>query len=67
MLADLLVLDDIVLGSLATYLGEPWLERVRAMFAREALTDRIASCTLRASSLEHLQDLSGLAAALAPA
>jgi glucokinase len=67
LLADLLVLDVIVLGSLATYLGEPWLERVRATFAREAFADRITSCTLRASSLEHLQDLSGLAAALAPA
>jgi glucokinase len=67
LLADLLVLDVIVLGSLATYLGEPWLERVRATFAREALPDRVASCTLRASSLDHLQDLSGLAAALAPA
>jgi glucokinase len=67
LLADLLVLDVIVLGSLATYLGEPWVERVRATFAREALPDRVASCTLRASSLDHLQDLSGLAAALAPA
>lgn len=67
LLADLLVLDVIVLGSLATYLGEPWLERVRATFAREALPDRVASCTLRGSSLEHLQDMSGLAAALAPA
>ncbi len=67
LLADLLVLDVIVLGSLATYLGEPWIERVRATFAREALPDRVASCTLRPRSLEDLQDLSGLAAALAPA
>jgi glucokinase len=66
LLADLLVLDVIVLGSLATYLGEPWLERVRAVFAREALPDRVASCTLRAGSLEHLQGLSGVAAAFAP-
>jgi glucokinase len=67
LLADLLVLDVIVLGSLATYLGEPWLERVRATFVREVLPDRVASCMLRASSVEHLQDMSGLAAALAPA
>lgn len=67
LLADLLVLDVIVLGSLATYLGEPWLERVRAQFVREVLPDRVASCTLRASSVDHLQDMSGLAAALAPA
>ncbi|MBV8367630.1 MAG: ROK family protein [Candidatus Eremiobacteraeota bacterium] len=64
LLADLLVLDVIVLGSLATYLGEPWIARVRATFASEALPERVASCTLRAVSLANLQDLSGLAAAL---
>jgi glucokinase len=64
MLADLLVLDVIVLGSLATYLGEPWIARVRTTFAREALPDHAASCTLRAPSLRDVQDLSGLAAAL---
>jgi glucokinase len=66
LLADLLVLDVIVLGSLAAYLGEPWSERVRAAFAREALPHHAASCTLRAPSLPNLQDLSGLAAALSP-
>jgi glucokinase len=66
LLADLLVLDVIVLGSLAAYLGEPWIERVRATFAREALPHHAASCTLRAPSLPSLQDLSGLAAALSP-
>jgi glucokinase len=65
LLADLLVLDVIVLGSLATYLGEPWIARVRATFGREALADHVASCKLRAPSLEAVQDLSGLAAALA--
>jgi glucokinase len=64
LLADLLVLDVIVLGSLAIYLGEPWLRRVRATFAREALPDRVASCTLRPPSLAALQELSALAAAL---
>ncbi|HEV3088876.1 MAG TPA: ROK family protein [Candidatus Elarobacter sp.] len=63
LLADLLVLDVIVLGSLATYLGDPWIARVRATFAREALPDHVASCTLRAPSLPNVQDLSGLAAA----
>ena len=63
LLADLLVLDVIVLGSLATYLGEPWIARVREIFAREALPDNVASCTLRAPSLDAVQDLSGLAAA----
>lgn len=66
LLADLLVLDVIVLGSLAAYLGEPWIERVRATYRREVLPDRVASCTLRAPSLDRLQDLSALAAALAP-
>jgi len=64
LLADLLALDVIVLGSLATYLGEPWLARVRATFEREALPDRVQTCTVRATSLAALQDLSGLAAAL---
>lgn len=64
LLADLLVLDVIVLGSLATYLGEPWIARVHATFAREALADHVASCSVRAPSLEAVQDLSGLAAAL---
>lgn len=64
LLADLLVLDVIVLGSLATYLGEPWIARVRATFAREALPDPAASCTLRRPSLAAVQDLSGLAAAV---
>jgi glucokinase len=64
LLADLLVLDVIVLGSLATYLGERWIERVRTVFAREALPDHAVSCKLRPPSLEALQDLSGLAAAL---
>jgi glucokinase len=65
LLADLLVLDVIVLGSLATYLGEPWLRRVRTTFAREALPDRVERCVLRPPSLDAVQDLSGLAAALA--
>lgn len=64
LLADLLVLDVIVLGSLATYLGEPWMARVRATFDREALPDHAAVCRLRAPSLANVQDLSGLAAAL---
>jgi glucokinase len=64
LLADLLVLDVIVLGSLAAYLGEPWIARVRARFAGEALAGNVAACRLRAPSLDALQDLSGLAAAL---
>ncbi|MDB5029186.1 MAG: glk [Candidatus Eremiobacteraeota bacterium] len=66
LLADLLVLDVIVLGSLATYLGDPWIARVRETFRREALPHHADSCTLRAPSLDNVQDLSGLAAALYP-
>ena len=66
LLADLLVLDAIVLGSLASYLGEPWVDLVRATFERETLPHHAASCTLRAASLPNVQDLSGLAAALNP-
>ena len=65
LLADLLALDVIVLGSLAAYLGEPWMQRVRARFAYEVLPGRVASCVLRAPSLADVQDRSGLAAALA--
>jgi glucokinase len=66
LLADLLVLDVIVLGSLAAYLGEPWIARVRETFVREALPHHAAACTVRAASLPDLQDLSGLAAAVSP-
>jgi glucokinase len=64
LLADLLVLDVIVLGSLATYLGDAWIARVHATFEREALAQHAAACTVRAPSLPAIQDLSGLAAAL---
>jgi len=64
LLADVLVLDVIVLGSLASYLGEAWIARVRETFAREALPHHAAACTVRGASLENVQDLSGLAAAL---
>ena len=66
LLADLLVLDVIVLGSLAAYLGESWIARVRETFSREALPHHAAACTLRAPSLPDVQDLSGLAAAISP-
>lgn len=62
LLADLLVLDVIALGSLSTYLGEPWLAAVRAVFAREALAENAATCRLR-GAMDGVQDLSALAAA----
>jgi glucokinase len=63
MLADLLVLDVIVLGTLATYLGPPWVEAVRSVFREEALESNADACILR-SAMPDVQDRSALAAAL---
>jgi glucokinase len=63
MLADLLVLDVIVLGTLATYLGEPWIAAVRDVFAAEALDVNVERCVLR-SPIPDIQDRGALAAAL---
>ncbi|MBN2451680.1 MAG: ROK family protein [Lentisphaeria bacterium] len=65
LLADLLHPDVIVLGSLARYLGGPWVEAVRMECARLALPDAAAHCTIAPARLgESLQDLSALAAAV---
>ena len=66
LLADLLVLDVIVLGSLARYLGAPWIAAVQRTFEREALAANAQHCRLRAP-MEDVQDLSGLAAAISAA
>lgn len=63
LLADLLVLDVIVLGSLARYLGPPWVRGVHEAFASEALPANVAHCRIRAA-MPDVQDLSGLAAAV---
>jgi glucokinase len=63
LLADLLVLDVIVLGSLARYIGPSWVDAVRETFASEALPANAARCQIRAAIVD-VQDLSGLAAAL---
>jgi glucokinase len=65
MLADLLVLDVIVLGTLATYLGPPWIEAVKAVFREEALAVNADACVIR-SAMPDVQDRSALAAALDP-
>ena len=65
ILADTLALDRIVLGSLARYLGEPWLKQVRATFVAEVLSSIAATCAVEGSILgDRLQDCSSLAAAL---
>ena len=64
-LGDLLHPDHITLGSLARYLGEPWLARVRAGFEQAVLPAVAADCRIEGSRLgTRLQDLSALAAAL---
>lgn len=63
LLADLLAVDVIVLGSLGVYLGEAWIEAVRSVLAAEAIGRHVADLTLRAP-MPFVQDLSGLAAAL---
>lgn len=62
LLADLLVVDTIVLGSLAVYLGDPWIDAVRMVFRREALPAHAERCELRAP-MDGVQDRSALAAA----
>lgn len=63
-LGDLLHPDHITLGSLARYLGEPWLALVRAEFERGVLPAVAADCRIEGSRLgTRLQDLSALAAA----
>jgi glucokinase len=64
LLADLLGLDLIVLGTLAVYLGPSWIERVIAVFREEALASRAGECTIRAA-MPDVQDRSALAAAIA--
>jgi glucokinase len=63
LLADLLALDCIVLGTLASYLGDPWVARVRDFFRDEALPANVEACVVRAAMAD-VQDRSALAAAL---
>jgi glucokinase len=63
MLADLLALDCIVLGTLAAYLGPPWIETVKDIFRDESLLVNAEACTIR-SAMPDVQDKAALAAAL---
>lgn len=65
LLADLLYTDVIVLGSLATYLGESWLMRVREQFERATYPRAAANCRITPATLgEKLQDCSSYVAAI---
>ncbi|HEY1727711.1 MAG TPA: ROK family protein [Candidatus Baltobacteraceae bacterium] len=63
LLADLLVLDVVALGSLSLYGGDEWIGWVRERFEREALPANVETCRLRAA-MPAVQDLSALATAL---
>jgi len=64
LIADFLHPDLLVLGSLALYLGEPWVEAVRQECRRLALPEAAAHCRIEPPRLgNQLQDLSALAAA----
>jgi glucokinase len=63
MLADLLALDSIVLGTLSAYLGDPWVRRVGEYFRDEVLEVNAGACDVRAA-MPDVQDKSALAAAL---
>jgi glucokinase len=63
-LGDLLHPDHITLGSLARYLGEPWMAMVRQEFTAAVLPSVAEDCRIEGSRLgTRLQDLSALAAA----
>jgi len=63
-LGDLLRPDMILLGSLATHLGESWVDLVRSQFRLEALPDT-AECPIEPAALgPKLQDCSALVVAV---
>jgi glucokinase len=65
LLGDLLRPDMIVLGSLAKYLGTPWIEAVRRQFETESLPDTADNCRITPAGLgDRLQDCSALAVAI---
>ncbi len=67
MLADALGLDMVILGSLARYLGQSWVDEVRRSFRSEVLPSVAKVCRVEPAFLgDRLQDCSALAAALAP-
>ncbi len=55
----------VVLGSLARYLGDTWMDTVRHRFHEQALPDAARLCRVVPAALgERLQDLSALVVAL---
>lgn len=67
LLADTLQLDCILLGSLARYLGDPWVDLVRLRFREQVLPALRSTCHITPCGLgDRLQDCSALAAAMVP-
>lgn len=65
LLGDLLVLDVIVLGSMARYLGESWLTIIRNRFAEQVLAPVRDLCRIVPAGLDdRLQDSAALVAAM---
>lgn len=64
LLGDLLVPQVIILGSLALYLGEKWINIVRRQFTAQALDEVSGHCQIKPSVLgKQLQDCAALAVA----
>jgi len=62
---DVFVPEVIVLGSLSRYLGEPWIDAVKARFLEEVLPAATEVCEICAPLLgNRLQDCSAIAAAV---
>lgn len=64
MIAEFLCPDCIILGSLATHLGDPWTSRVQTAFAQQALPRIAERVQVAGNALgDRLQDLSALVVA----
>ena len=63
LLSDLLRLEMIVIGSLAAYLGNPWLNQVRSRLAEKSLDGGCLCRVVPAGLADRLQDCSALAVA----
>ncbi len=65
LLSDLLRLEIIIIGSLAAYLGDPWLNLVRERLAEKSLDGGHFCRIVPAGLADRLQDCSALAVAVA--
>jgi len=67
-IGDFLRPDMILIGSLAKYLGEAWMDLVRQEFVEESMPQTVEHCTIRPVGLgDRLQDCSALIVAVSAA